>query len=558
MDFIRPEQKRIFDETKCGQPKDLAEFNISAQKAVEEIAGSFGIIKAEYSLSLSRSCFSDMDYPRDLVLYDEKTETENEPLRFEYELYEGGRVEFVVYTKNELSSDERWLIEVDLRQLYYILNELVLELSCESLSLTDFQTGIPNSKAFMRFASKVVEEGKLSSYTALVFNIHNFKSVHRSFSYIEGNKVLKKYSRIIAEAVTKNEIVARTGGDNFIAMILNDHLDYFLDLLHNMVVFHEKDGDSMTFMFGATIGGLKLSDDYDVNDIMLNTSVAYQGARERRQMFNFYDKKLSENLMERKIVLSKFHKALIEKEFYAVYQPKVGVNDLKLHGAEALVRWKHEGKDIMPGKFVPVFEQDGCICMLDFFMLEEVCKFIRRLIDNGLKPVRISVNFSKRHLLNNKLVEEIAEVIDRYGIPHELIEVELTESENSHSQGVMSDVVNDLGALGIKTSIDDFGTGYSSLGMLKQLDLDVLKIDKSFIPEAPVSDNDKSFLMLKGIIALAKSLGFTIVAEGVETSAQFELIEGLGCDVVQGFIFDKPLSESDFIERIKNKDYVLE
>ena len=180
------------------------------------------------------------------------------------------------------------------------------------------------------------------------------------------------------------------------------------------------------------------------------------------------------------------------------------------------------------------------------------------LLDNGLEPVTISVNFSKRHLTNNKLVEEIIEVIDRYGIPHDYIEVELTEGENSYNQGVMSSVVNGLANLGIKTSIDDFGTGYSSLGMLKMLNLDVLKIDKSFIPDAPVSEKDKSYLLLKGIISIAKDLGLTITAEGVETNAQFELIESLGCDLVQGFIFDRPLSESEFIDRIKHKDYVLD
>lgn len=558
VELVQEQLRRFFDETGSEHPEGFAEFNSAAQRLTEETAELFGITQAEYFLSLSDRCFSDIDYPRSFVLYDDITDEKGETLRFEYSITEGGKVEFAVCMKaNKADDGAYWLMEIHFRQLYYILNELVSKLSKESLAFTDIQSGIPNSKAFMSFASKIVEEGKASSYTALFFNIHNFKSVHRSLSYLEGNEVLVKYSRTVAEAVTKNEIIARTGGDNFIALILNDHLDYFLDLLQNMVIFYEKDGKTLTFMFSATVGVLRLTDDYDTGSIMLNTHVAYQGAKESRTLFKLYDEEMSENLIERKILLSKFHRALSEKEFYAVYQPKVGVKDLKLHGAEALVRWKQDGNDIMPGRFVPIFEQDGCICTLDFFMLEEVCKFIKKLIDNGIEPVRISVNFSKRHLLNNKLVEEIAEVVDRYGVPHEFIEVELTESENSQSQGAMRDIVNDLGTLGIKTSIDDFGTGYSSLGMLQQLDLEVLKIDKSFVPKAPVSDDDKGFLMLKGIIALAKSLGFAIIVEGVETSAQFDLVESLGCDIVQGYFFDKPLYESVFIERIKNKDYKL-
>lgn len=553
-------QTRFFDAIKNGGSEDFAEFSETARKALGEIAEMYGIVRCEYSLSLPQSYYFDIKLPRDYVLFDNELKTENEPVRFEYPLSKGGTIEFVIYTlknKSELSSDEMWLLEADFRQLYYIICELILELFCEEMFVTDFQTGISNSQAFMRFATEILKAGKASDYIALYFNIHNFKSVHRSLSYLEGNEVLKKYCKTVAEAVTKREIIARIGGDNFIALILDDNLDYFLDLLQNMIIFYEKDGKKLSFMFSATIGAAKFSDDQKPGDIMLNASVAYQSARENRSLFRMYDKQVSISLIERKIILSKFHKALSDGEFYVVYQPKVGVNDRKLRGAEVLVRWHHDGGDIMPGSFVSILEQDGCICTLDFFMLEEVCKLLKKVIDMGLEPVKISVNFSKRHLTNNKLVEEIAEVIDRYGVPHDCIEIELTESENSHNHGVMNEVVNELGALGIRTSIDDFGTGYSSLGMLRSLNLDELKIDKSFIPEAPVSSTDKSVLMLKGIISLAKSLGLTIVAEGVETNSQFELIEKLGCDIVQGFIFDKPLSESEFIDRIKRRDYFL-
>ncbi len=551
--------KNIFDDAKNERPENFAEFNGWASREAGKIAGEFGISKVCYFLNPPDLHLSETDFPKSAVLYDNGDKSDSEPICFEYKLLNGGNVRFELSFKvGKPSDDDLWLAEVEFRQIYYILSELVLERSCNMLSLIDYQTGIANSKAFMTFTSDIIKSGKAHDYTALFFNIRNFKSVHRELSYVEGNKVLRKYSKIVSAAISKREIVARTGGDNFIALILNDNLDYFLDLLQNMIIFYEKDGRKLTFMFGASIGAFSLTDNCDIGDVMLNTNVAYQNARENRQLFKLYDKQSSISLIERKIILSKFHKALSDKEFYVVYQPKVGVKDRKLRGAEVLVRWHHDGGDIMPGSFVSILEQDGCICTLDFFMLEEVCKLIRKLLNQGLEPVRISVNFSKRHLTNNKLVEEIAEVIDRYKVPHEYIEVELTEGENSYNQGVMSDVVNDLGSLGIRTSIDDFGTGYSSLGMLKLLDLDVLKIDKSFIPEAPVSNNDKSYLMLKGIITLAKSLGLTVTAEGVETNAQFELIESLGCDIVQGYIFDKPLLEDEFIDRIKHKDYVLE
>lgn len=554
MNISQKGQKSLFEDIKNAHISDLGGFAEVARRAVGFVADELGITKVDCVLSVPQEL---SDFGNNFSVYGENGQ--GKPIKFSYDLSDEGNVEFLVYTDNkELSEEEAEILEIDLRQLSYILDSLILKLKCEQLSLIDFQTGISNTKAFMSFASKIIDAGKAEDYTAIFFNIRNFKSVHRSLTYLEGNKVLQKYSRIVAEAVTEKEMVARSGGDNFIALILNDNLDYFFDLLQNMVIFYEKDGRQLTFMFGAIVGALRLTDKYSIGDIMLNTNVAYQSARENRTLYKLYDEESSLSLIQKKIILSGFHKALSDGEFYVVYQPKVGVKDRKLHGAEVLVRWRTSTGDLMPGSFVSILEQDGCICTLDFFMLEEVCKLLKMLLDNGLEPVTISVNFSKRHLTNNKLVEEIIEVIDRYGIPHDYIEVELTEGENSYNQGVMSSVVNGLAKLGIKTSIDDFGTGYSSLGMLKMLNLDVLKIDKSFIPEAPVGEKDKSYLLLKGIISIAKDLGLTITAEGVETNAQFELIESLGCDLVQGFIFDRPLSESEFIDRIKHKDYVLD
>ncbi|MGN0401568.1 MAG: EAL domain-containing protein [Acetatifactor sp.] len=232
--------------------------------------------------------------------------------------------------------------------------------------------------------------------------------------------------------------------------------------------------------------------------------------------------------------------------------------DVKTHtliGIEALARWRQGQDNLMPLSFISVLERDGCITILDFYILEEACRFLRRLIDENMEPVRVSVNFSKRHLTNDRLVAQIMEVIDRYGISHEYIVVELTESEDYQNNRVMAGIVEQLRTEGVKTSIDDFGTGYSSLAMLNTLRVDELKIDRSFIPKNPADGSDKGLFMLKGIINLAKGLGLSAVAEGVETPEQLELIESLGCDAVQGFIFDKPLPEEELIERIKNRRY---
>lgn len=541
-------------------PESFEGYREKAGVALESIAGIYGIVKVACQVFVpSGTPFAEL-VADNMVLFQKGEREAEAPISFSYIWKEDGRIAFHVYIEKEksLTGEEKEELEILFRQLYYILESLILSDICRRLTMTDQSTGMANITAFFEFADRLIAQGKVGQYTAFYFNIRNFKSVYKALSYVEGDKVLAKYCRIVANAVTERELVARLGGDNFVALILDENRDYFLDLIQNILVRYEKDGQDLVYLFGASIGVAKLAEEKDAGDIMMHISVAYQSALENRSLIGYYNQAINHALMERKIILSQFAKALNEKEFFPLYQPKVEVKTHRLMGAEALVRWRHGSEFVMPGSFIPVLEKDGCITALDFYMLEEACRFIRRLDSEGIEPVKISVNFSKRHLVNNKLVEEIADTIDRYRVPHKYIQIELTESEDYHNQSVMRSVVDDLDHLGIKTSIDDFGTGYSSLGMLKSLRIDELKIDRSFIPHGQLNNRNKSLLMLKGVVNLANSLGLTIVAEGVETLDQLALIESMGCDIVQGYIFDKPLTESEFIERIRQQVYVLD
>lgn len=552
--------RRLFDNISGFIPNNIEEFNKITGEAVSDISHIYDITRVEYTFSPpSGTSFVKLP-PQHAVLFENDNNSSGEKTLFSYSFEKDGVIEFSVFFKNGKCPADggQWCLEIIFRQFYYVLNSLIMSLFCKKLTLTDYGTGIANLNAFLQFGDKLIARGEIEKYTALYFNIHNFKSVHKSLTYMEANKVMEKYCDIVSNAVTKHEIVARMGSDNFAALIFTANKDYFFDLIQNMVVKHEKDGQKLSFLFGATIGAASLSAKTSTGDIMMHISTAYQSARDKRSLFSYYDKNTSLEILERTIILSKFSKAISNKEFFAVYQPKVDVKTRAIIGAEALARWNHSGGCIMPASFIPVFENDGCITALDFYMLEEVCKLLNKLRLEGMDLIKISVNFSKRHLSNNRLVEEIVEVIDRYEIPHKYIEIELTESENYHNQEIMVGIVNDLNALGINTSIDDFGTGYSSLSLLNTLHLDTLKIDRSFIPQSKTDINSKSMLMLSGVINLAKSLGCTVVAEGVETTEQLELIESMDCDIVQGFLFDKPLPENEFIERIKRKFYIPE
>lgn len=537
--------------------RHFSDFEKFVRSSADEFFSYCGIQRVEYGVALPPKILVPENAPKNAVLYETDAGNSKVKETFVYPVL-GGEAHFNVYLLYKLSDEELKKLEIVIRQIFYILKSLTIELSYNKLMLTDYKMGITNVEGFLSFAATIISQKRIGYYTALYFNIHNFKSIHKELSYSEGNEALAEYCAIVSNAVSNDEIVSRVGSDTFVALVLDENRGYFIDLIRNMVVsYKSRNGMVYSFKFGATIGASILTDVDDPGEIMMQTSTAYQYAREQRETLGYYAPALREEIFARRSVLSKFSEALHNGEFYAVYQPKVSAKTHEIIGAEALVRWRQPDGCVMPNSFISILEADGCITSLDFYVLEKVCRLLSELIKENIEPVKVSVNFSKRHLANNKLVEEIVEVIDRYKVPHKYIEVELTEGEDFHNNEVMRSVVDELGNLGLKTSIDDFGTGYSSLAMLRTLAIDVLKIDRSFIPKPPINTGDRSYLTLQGVVALAKSLGLTIVAEGVETKEQLEVIENMGCDMIQGYIFDKPLSEEEFVERIKRKVYTL-
>lgn len=258
-------------------------------------------------------------------------------------------------------------------------------------------------------------------------------------------------------------------------------------------------------------------------------------------------------MMQNQSIIANFMAALEEREFQVYYQPKVNIKDKTLCGAEALVRWQRDGKLISPMQFIPQLEREGSIIKLDYYMLEEVCRFLRKWMDEGHAPICISVNFSRKHLDEDDMVEHIVSILDEHDIAHRYIEIELTESEDFQNYEIMTNIVNELSEAGIGTTMDDFGTGFSSLNMIKKLDLKVIKIDKSFIPlETDYPGKDKDMIMFCNIVTLLRELGKKTIAEGVETQQQLGYLENAGCDIVQGYVFDKPLCEADFRMRLEN------
>lgn len=244
-----------------------------------------------------------------------------------------------------------------------------------------------------------------------------------------------------------------------------------------------------------------------------------------------------------------FPDAIANEEFQVYYQPKVALKDYSLTGAEALCRWTHEGKMVFPGDFIPVLESGMLICELDFYMLEHVCKDIRTWLDEGKKMVKISVNLSRKNIHTPNLLNKIISIIDKYKVPHELIEIELVETAGELNDEDLWELVNGLREYKVSTAVDDFGTGFSSLSLIRNLPWNVIKIDRSLLPQT-ADKNTEQYTMLRHLLTMLYDMGFKCIVEGVETVEQVKMLKENNCYVAQGFYFDRPLPKSDFATRL--------
>lgn len=527
----------------------------AAGKAISCIAEELKIGRVTVNLTLPQSKLRAQVDNFTCVLYQAEAVTaEEEAVAMNFKTGDGGTVVFAFYAVRGHVWDEEELGEIRIvgRQIYTAFSQGIVQGLLKHAMLTDLVVGLPNVSGFMEITSGLFARGKLEKYQGIYMNIHNFKYVNKVLSHVQADEVMMIYARQLSTVLGKDEVVARLGGDNFVALVRIENAEKFIQFVCAMDVAYQYDGKEKHFHFGATIGVSQLKDLKDVGEVMTRISIAYQVARQQDGVgVVYYSDEIYREVMQQKEIIASFDHALEEQEFVVYYQPKVTTVDKKLCGAEALVRWKKKEQLLPPVQFVPILEKQGNICKLDFYVLDKVCAMLDKCGREGVPLTKVSVNFSRRHVDNPNLVNEIVAVIDRYHVPHEYLEIELTESEDFKDYIVLSKLITDLKAAGISTSIDDFGTGYSSLNMLKMTNVDILKIDKSFVPlEENAGSKNKDVIMFENIAHLAKELGIRIVVEGVETKQQYEYLAGAGCDMIQGFYFDKPLPEAVFWERM--------
>lgn len=448
---------------------------------------------------------------------------------------------------------------IDLAALLGCLNMFLLSVKDQNDMLIksahfDVQTELPNTYGFIDSVNKIANLKDISTYNAYYIDIVRMGRLNSLYGKILGDEIIGKYAKYLKSKVLNDEVLGRLGGDFFVALIHRERTEEFLKVLSDVPVTIKIENKKTVNLHLSAVCGIYEFDTRRVNPGLYISPAAealYYAKNVYKKPFVIYDQELKTQIEEKRVLEEALSKALDDKKFEVFYQPKVGTSSKELCGSEALARWKHEGQPVPPAKFIPILENNEKICELDFQVLNQVCSDLKGWLQNGINPLPVSVNFSRRHLGNQNVVAEILAVIEKYDIPKNLIEVEITETIDEYSIEVLKGFVEKLQSGGIHVLIDDFGTGSSSLNLIHQIHFDVLKIDKSLVD----IENEMGRALLTHAIELAQFMGMDIIAEGVETTEQVDFLKNANCQKIQGFFFDQPLPKLAFENRLLKKYY---
>lgn len=431
---------------------------------------------------------------------------------------------------------------------------------------SDVTTSGNNRVKYFSQGSEMLKKGKNKKKQYVFVNIVmiNFLNYCISHSIKEGEKLLCRLYRILNENLRKDELLAHFGSGDFALLLVEpDHkhaiarLETLLPMIEEMETGHK---------YKYHIGGflpLNLPNEkgkYRTNK-KIDAEEAYNNARTARETLlgtdssgiAMFDEKMLDERKWEETVNDRQQEALNNEEFIIYYQPKYDPRTNKLAGAEALIRWQSPDFGfVTPYRFIPIFEKNGFIVNIDHYMLKHVAADQKRWLDAGYKCVPVSVNVSRAHFIEADLAEQIRDIVDKAGAPHNLIEIELTESAFFDDKNAIVNTINRLKKYGFEVSMDDFGSGYSSLNSLKDMPLDVLKLDAEFFRGE--NESERGRIVVSEAIRLAKSLNMRTVAEGVEAKEQVDFLAEQDCDMIQGYYFAKPMPGKEFEERMRDDD----
>lgn len=398
----------------------------------------------------------------------------------------------------------------------------------------------------------------------MMLDLDHFKKINDSLGHPIGDSLLIEVAHRLKQCVRKEDTVARLGGDEFIILQADfesresaiNHISHIAKQLHESLKEHYSISGH-TLMISTSCGIAIYPDDGETSDQLIKHSdtALYKAKANGRDSYQFFSSEMNAAAVERLEMESAIHRAIINKEFEVVYQPKVSITDNRIIGAEALLRWYNPERGyISPDSFIPIADETGQIIQLGEFVLQQACKQTSRFwcSSNCCDELnRLSINVSPRQFKQDDFIEKLQKTLEHYKTRASCIELEVTENILIEDTLEVSKKLLALKDLGIKISIDDFGTGYASLRYLQQLPIDMIKIDRSFITH--INDNMGDLAIVKTIITMAQNLNIEVIAEGVETAEQLQQLKQLGCPFYQGYYFSKPLTKDDFFEILQQQ-----
>ena len=430
------------------------------------------------------------------------------------------------------------------------------------LAYYDALTHLPNRTLFQdRLHTALQTAQRHKSWVVLMFlDLDRFKPINDSLGHAAGDRMLKDMATRLLGCVNDDDTVARMGGDEFTLLLqpratreqaLNQAINVAEQILASLVKPFVLEGRE--FFVTASIGiALSPQDGNELSQLMKNADTAMYHAKERgKNNFQFYQADMNASALERLELESDLRHALEQNEFVLFYQPQFSGDGKRLTGAEALLRWRHPRRGLVPpGDFIPVLEELGLVVDVGDWVISEACRQLKSWHQSGVRVPKVSVNISTRQFSDGQLGTRIANILRDTGLPPACLELELTESILMREVSEAMQILAGLKNLGLSIAVDDFGTGYSSLNYLKQFPIDVLKIDRTFVDGLPSGEQDAQ--IARAIIAMAHSLNLAVIAEGVETHEQLEFLREHDCDEVQGYLFGRPMPAARFEAQFSN------
>lgn len=421
--------------------------------------------------------------------------------------------------------------------------------------MKDVLTGLDRYEVFLEKLEKEIENVGDDRIVIIYTDIKHFKYINDTYGYKVGDSLLKDF---VDEFMKQKAVIlcaARVYSDNFVTAgrIPADGLsnEEFRDIIYQSnlereIKFREKYLNSrLQFCTGISVID-KNSRSLDAETAVSNANLARKVAKEMEEdCCVLFDQSMMEGIRREVEITSSIPKALSQKEFQVYFQPKIDTDTLSLIGAEALVRWqKADGTFVYPDEFIPLIERSGQIVEVDYYVYRRVFSFLANRLKEGKRVVPISVNVSRVHLNRMHILEYVKELLEEFQVPCSLVEFELTESIYLEDTERALELIKGLHKMGFKISMDDFGSGYSSLNLLSKLPIDIIKLDRVFLKEGEMQENDR--IIISCVVDMAKRLKITSLCEGVETQEQCNYLKEVGCQMQQGFYFSRPVSQEVF------------